>query len=101
MAQSRLVRGVATKIYTQDSGKKEVWYHETCVVEFDSDKITLRTGGWKTNTTKLRMNQASYQFHLGYQVFQKKGEWFIAWKGEDIPFYGDTEILIREGGNLK
>jgi hypothetical protein len=76
MSQTQVVRGVATRVdykTGKDNLRTQVWYHSTCVVEFDKDVIKLCTGGWRTATTKTRMNQASNQFGLGYSVYQKRG----------------------------
>ena len=70
MAQLDRVGSVHTSVYTED-GYTRVVYHSTCVVKFNQDKIILNSGGWYTQTTKNRMNQASSQYNLGYQVYQK------------------------------
>lgn len=96
MSQTQRVSGVATHIYNstgKDGNRTQVFYHQTCVVEFDEKIVKLCTGGWKTATTKTRMNQASNQFGLGYQVSQKKGDWFVDYKGQTIPFDSDSLIL--------
>ena len=67
--------------------------HSTEVVKRVSGVITLKTGGWFTPTTKTRMQQASRQYGLGYNVFQKAGEWFVDWKGVTLPFDGDSITL--------
>lgn len=95
MAQNQQVRGVSTTVRTNPEGQTEVIYHETSVVSFDQNEIVLNSGGWRTNTTKLRMNQASNQFGLGYQVYQKNYEWFVDFKGETIEFHSGM-ILDRE-----
>jgi hypothetical protein len=64
------------------------------IVSFDAKRIVLNTGGWRSNTTKTRMNQTSNVFQLGYRVYQKAGEWFCAHKGQDIPF--DQYVLTLE-----
>lgn len=68
-----------------------VKYHGTEVVKVSpgQKKIILDTGGWFTNTTKTRMNQASNQFNLGYTVYQKNKQWFTDYKGETYAFNGD------------
>jgi len=93
MAQTQEVRGVATSIRTEN-GTTTVKYHNTDVVSFDSNFVVLDSGGWQTVTTKLRMNQASNQFGLGYSVFQKDREWFVDWDGQTLPFK-DCMILER------
>lgn len=94
MSQIHTVRGRATSVQTRN-GETNVVYHNTTVVSFDADKITLNTGGWKTVTTKTRMNQASNQFDLGYDVRQKDFNWFVDYKGRSIPFNGFTLELAR------
>lgn len=85
--QTRVVRGVATSIRTE-AGMTHVRYHKTDVVSFNDDTITLRSGGWRTVTTKTRMNQAAHQFELGYSVWQRKGEWYVATPdGRTLEFY--------------
>lgn len=76
MSQTRKVSGVKTSVRVVN-GETAVRYHSTDVVSFDCKKITLRSGGYRTLTTKLRMNQASNQFDLGYSVYQKDGGWYV------------------------
>lgn len=54
-----------------------VTYHETEVARIDGDTVTLDSGGWRTVTTKRRMNQASKEWGRGFRVYQEKGEWFV------------------------
>lgn len=98
MAQTRIVRGVKTSI-RREGYDTIVNYRGTDVVRFSDTKvdITLKTGGWKSATTKLRMNQASNQFNLGYYVFQKKGEWYVNLAGNNFPFVQDTFHIYRQG----
>ena len=87
MAQTQQVKGRATSIFQHD-GCTVVQYRGTLVVSFDDDTIELDSGGWRTVTTKLRMNQASNQYDLGYQVFQKDFEWFVTLPdGTTVDFY--------------
>lgn len=76
MGQTQQVRGVATSIRTE-KGITYVRYHNTDVVSFTDKRVTLRTGGWCTVTTKTRMNQAANQFGLGYSVYQKNHDWYV------------------------
>ncbi len=76
MAQQFTIGRTATKV-TSSKGATYVTYHSTDVVAFDSEAITLDTGGWWTPTTKTRMNQASRQFSLGYIVYQKDFTWYV------------------------
>ena len=42
------------------------------------------------------MNQASNQFNLGYQVFQKDFDWYVEWEGKTLDFFEDTIILEKQ-----
>ena len=108
MAQGRIEDGVPecanTKTLRLADGMRVVVYQCTGVVRWDSRKITLTAPGLsgrgqdgcnKTQTTKLRMNQAAYQHDLGYKVFQQAGKWFVQWGDAVIPFEGDSVKLYR------
>ena len=71
-----------------------VTYHKTAVVRFNEFNIELNTGGWDTVTTKLRMNQTSNQFDLGYHVFQKNFDWFVKIWDKVYP-YNQNELVIN------
>lgn len=72
-----------------------VIYHQTAVVTFNATTIRLFTGGWKSNTTKTRMNQTSNQSNLGYYVYQKNHKRFVNYNGAVIPFDMDRLTLDR------
>ena len=74
-----------------------VRYWNTDIVKFNNERIILNTGGWSTVTTKLRMNQASNQFGLGYNVYQKDFNWFVEYQGKTIPFNTQRLTLTDEG----
>ena len=94
MSQTSICRGTATSAVCTN-GRITVTYHNTRVVDVTTEHITLDTGGWRTVTTKLRMNQASVQFNLGYTVYQQKGQWFVSYRGVTRPFDQDEIILER------
>lgn len=76
MAQQSRLGKTATYVRTEN-GTTFVRYHATDVVAFNGKRIVLNSGGWRTQTTKTRMNQASAQFELGYHVRQENGEWYV------------------------
>ena len=82
MSQTHTIGKHATKV-TKDGQTSTVRYHYTDVVKVDWDTgiITLNTGGWDPSTTKLRMNQASSEWGLGYHVYQHKHDWFVTHDG--------------------
>lgn len=93
--QTQKVQGVRTDIFTDEHGT-HVSYRGTKVVSFNADTIILRSGGWQTNTTKLRMNQASNQYRLGYQVYQVNFDWIVRYKGQDRPFVDGMTINRKD-----
>jgi hypothetical protein len=69
--------------------------HETDVVTYYSNgKVKLDSGGWRTVTTKDRINQYS---PIG--LFQDKGIWYIGTWGEKKAIYNDG-MIINEDGSL-
>lgn len=94
MGQQQKLGKTATRVVRVDN-YQYVWYHQTAVVIFNAETIRLDSGGWRTATTKSRMNQAANQFGLGYSVYQKAYEWFVSQDGyADTEFY-DGMILKR------
>lgn len=91
MGQQSRIGKVATTVQVQD-GSTRVTYHQTTVVQFSADLIVLNSGGWRTATTKSRMNQASNQFNLGYHVYQEKKVWYVRWCGESLEFEDGIEL---------
>lgn len=78
MAQIHKLGTRHTTVTRKPTGEIRVTYHSTDVVTVHANgNITLDTGGWRTVTTKTRMNQAANQFGLGYQVSQSDGIWSV------------------------
>lgn len=90
MTQLTKVQGVATKVF-EDGADIIVKYHTTEVVRFNTKRIVLNTGGYETKTTRIRMNQASNQFDLGYRVYSRKGNTLVNFK--DVTYQFDDNVL--------
>ena len=81
MAQQSQIGKHATTISRLD-GKTIVTYHDTPVVTVDPDgTVTLNSGGWRSATTKTRMNQAASQLNLSFSVQQRDFEWRVSVDG--------------------
>jgi hypothetical protein len=66
----------------KDGGDIHVKLYDTNVVTHKSDgSIKLDSGGFMTKTTKSRINDFS-----DAQVYQKKGDWFVDYKGKTHDF---------------
>src|SRR5438046_8308104 len=94
MPQTREVHGVATSVRTNGEWT-HVRYHDTDVVSFTRDKIVLRSGGWETATTKLRMNQTAAQFGLGFKVYQRQHKWRVYVTGRSVVAFVDGMTFVR------
>jgi hypothetical protein len=58
--------------------------HFTDVVTYTPNRIILNSGGYKTSTTKERMNS---HFTIG-NIFQKHFQWYVQMKdGNTYPYY--------------
>lgn len=86
MTQLTQIGRVATTVKNID-GYTVITYHYTDVVRFNENEIVLNSNGWRTLTTKTRMNQASQQFGLGFAVYQINRKWFVSYKGDTFEFY--------------
>lgn len=77
MLTSRGQRKIGNNTYLRrrDAATIGLQYHETDVVTFTPSGLILTSGGWRTVTTKERINWALES--IGYRVSQDKGTWFI------------------------
>ena len=94
MGQTQHIPSNNSSIIVRD-GWTLVTLHNTVVVEFDAERIILRTGGWDTVTTRARMNQASNQFGLGYKVVREEGATYVHNRIAKIKL-GDSVTIDRE-----
>jgi hypothetical protein len=75
-----------------EQGCQYVQYHATKIVEWNSDVIVLRDGGWQSVTTKRKMNQTAMMFGLGFTVFQIKGSWYVSYEGKTLGYYSGMRL---------
>lgn len=68
--------------YRTEDGAEVVRLHLTDIVVKKDGKTTLNSGGWKTSTTKDRINS-----YGGCRVISDKGQWIVQKDGESAPFY--------------
>lgn len=78
MPRMNKLSNYATTISADAEGTKRITYRSTIIVEFNDERIILRTGGYDTVTTRRKMNQAATQFALGFQVYHEKGVTYVA-----------------------
>jgi len=74
---------VAKKLTSYRQEKESVIFrlYETDIVTVGKDTIILNSGGYRTVTTKRRMNEISEELGLGFSVSSIKGKWMVFNKG--------------------
>ena len=105
MAQQNTIGTHRTSKVRVDN-KLLVVYHSTPVVQINDTSsgkcVILNNGGWDTATTKTRMNQASNEYGLGFQVFQKDFDWFVVIGDNTYEYYDniiidiDKEVIVKD-----
>ena len=55
----------------------KVKLYNTTIYEVTEESYIFNTDGFKTVTTKRRMNQISEDFNLGFEIYQKNYCWFV------------------------
>jgi len=96
MSQQHKIGSHKTSVFTDSNGFVNVVYHSTPVIQFNLEKrlVYLNSGGYRTATTKTRINQACNQFNLPISVYQKNFEWYIRNDSKDytMPFKDGTVV---------
>jgi hypothetical protein len=92
LAQSRKRKlGNNTYLVVRDDNGYGIRLHDTEVVIHYKDRIVLDSGGYKTVTTKARMND--YSTHT---IYQKNHVWYV---DNEIPF--EDGITLYNNGTIK
>ena len=81
----------ATKIFTKEN-YIIVKLYNTEIVKFNSREIILDSGGYKTVTTKARMNQVSRENGFDISVGQVDRNWYVFKRQEVIEFHDGIVI---------
>jgi len=85
-----------TKV-THENGVVTMTLYSTPVVRYDFAKksVTLNTGGYRTVTTKSRMNQFARDYSLPFSVFQRNHAWFVSLKDGTQYEFEDRTITFQ------
>jgi len=85
---------VATTTVGNDKGGLDTTYHKTVVVRtYGNGDIRLNSGGWKTATTKSRMNKFTPD---NVHVWQKNYEWYVTIGETVLPFEDNMVFNVRD-----
>ena len=91
LAQTRKRKlGNNTYLVIRDDDGYGIRLHDTEVVIHYKDRIVLDSGGWKTVTTKSRMNE-----YTPFYIYQKQKVWYV----DGTPF--EDGITLYNNGTIK
>jgi hypothetical protein len=75
-----------TEVRTDLDNVSHVYLHGNLIAKVGDDWLSLYDGGWRTNTTKSRINAVLAVHGNGERVYQKDHQWFIDIDGNPEPF---------------
>lgn len=67
--------------------------------------VTLNSGGWRTSTTKERLNSCLNKLNLPARVSQERGQWYLydisrGWDNAPRYVYADNMTIMQDNGTL-
>lgn len=89
-----------TRLHSCLDGSFEIKLHGHPIITIHPNHITLDSCGYKTVTTKARMNTLT---PVGINVIQRKWNWYVTvpsfednvW-GEEVSFYDGIKLEVKE-----
>ena len=79
-------------------GVVHVYLHATCIARVYADHIVINSGGWRTNTTKSRLN-AILREYCNTLIYQEAYSWYMAGSREAL-FTGKKNPLFKDGMSI-
>jgi hypothetical protein len=73
-------------------GVSFVYLYNNLIAMVGDTWLELFDGGYKSNTTKSRLNAILCEHGNGEDVYQKNYEWFVSTKYGDIPFTNGIKL---------
>lgn len=87
----KLARSTVMAVY--EDGTEAVRYHDTDVVTFNLDgSVTLDSGGFRTVTTKNRINE-----YTDLCLYQEKSIWYVGARGKEKHVFHDGITFDAQG----
>lgn len=100
LKRQKRVKKVAnnTFLWTDENGNRHLRLHHTDILYEKEGKVYVDSGGYRTVTTKARINDWLGKFGIQAQVSQANGVWFMHYKGVTVPYW-DGMCLPDDLGN--
>lgn len=65
-------------VLTPTSDEVVVFHHDSVIARiFQDGGLAVTSGGWRSSTTKGRLNQILSDNSTNYRIFQKNYQWFV------------------------
>jgi len=71
-----------------------VYYHQHCIIADNGNEIILDSCGYRTLTTKERMNAYFYERGYNIRIYQQNYEWYIEHNGQTIKFRDGIKLKL-------
>ena len=84
----------STLLIDYKDGTKAIRFHNTDILSEKDGVLTLNSGGWRSRTTKDRINQYAKKLQGIPYIWQKNHQWYI---GEGVFYDG---MQFRNGGQI-
>lgn len=87
-----------TKVFTE-GGKVKLQLYDTVVLSWDpvANTVELNSGGFITQTTKRRINEALQLLGFNASIYNKGGKWYLAKQGQEpIEFVDGMSVTARK-----
>lgn len=102
MLGKRTHRKLANNTYLElhpqpEPARIAVRLHDTDIITFYPRRVVLNSGGWKTPTTKDRLNRFMPE---PYHIIQEKGLWYVYlrdWQGKRLCIFRDGMVITGTG----
>lgn len=80
-----------TEVRNED-GVSKVFLHGNLIAEVGETWLQLSHAGYKTATTKSRLNSILTVHGNGERIYQKNGTWFLSTNQGDVEFIEDLRL---------
>ncbi len=84
--------------WTLADGVTFVRLHDTDIMMTKGNRISFNSGGWKTVTTKDRLNRFA---PAGWQFWSDKGLWMVSTPAGEFQFVDSAEFYLKSGRPVK
>ena len=80
--------------FSPESNESHVYLYGSLIASVGEDYVRLYSGGFRTATTKSRLNSLLIEHGFQDRVYQRGGCWYVESEGTVLPF---TEGMILSG----